>query len=141
MPIPKHLRYLYHTDSWKEARAAAYARSKGKCEHCGRPDGIMVFRRSNGQLMFWRYPAFRTWRNRFGKRVNKAELELLNTMRGFSSLTILTGAHLNHTAGDDRPENVKMLCSWCHLCHDQDQHHQTRANRKDLLRPLLVIAS
>ncbi|MGH9665551.1 MAG: hypothetical protein ACRD9L_14090 [Bryobacteraceae bacterium] len=50
---------------------------------------------------------------------------------------VLTIAHLNHTPGDDREENLKALCQWCHLNYDKLHHHETRAARKDRARPLL----
>ncbi len=53
----------------------------------------------------------------------------------------LTVAHLNHIAGDDRDENLKALCQWCHLNYDLGHHHETRAARKDAARPLLQEAS
>lgn len=46
-------------------------------------------------------------------------------------------AHLNNVAGDDRPENLAWLCRGCHLAHDREHHHLTRATRKDAARPLL----
>jgi hypothetical protein len=45
--------------------------------------------------------------------------------------------HLNHTSGDDRDENLKALCQYCHLALDVFQHKQTRCARKDRARPLL----
>jgi hypothetical protein len=53
---------------------------------------------------------------------------------------VLTVAHLNHTSGDDRDENLKALCQWCHLHYDLQHHHETRAARKDAARPLIAIA-
>ena len=50
---------------------------------------------------------------------------------------VLTIAHFNHTPGDDRDENLKALCQWCHLAHDRDQHRATRRHTKDARRPLL----
>lgn len=50
---------------------------------------------------------------------------------------MLAVAHLNHVAGDDRDENLKALCQWCHLHWDQIHHKETRSSRKDAARPLL----
>lgn len=36
-------------------------------------------------------------------------------------------AHLNNVAGDDRPENLRALCTWCHLVYDLPYHLATRA--------------
>jgi 5-methylcytosine-specific restriction endonuclease McrA len=51
---------------------------------------------------------------------------------------VLTMAHLNHISGDDKDENLKMLCQWCHLNYDRLHHHQTRSTRKDARRPILT---
>lgn len=42
----------------------------------------------------------------------------------------LTVAHLNHTPEDCRPENLKALCSVCHLRYDAAHHvRSAKANR------------
>ncbi len=46
-------------------------------------------------------------------------------------------AHLNHVPGDDRDENLRALCGWCHLHWQAAEHRDTRAGRKDRNRPLL----
>jgi hypothetical protein len=51
---------------------------------------------------------------------------------------VLTVAHLNHVAGDERDENLMALCQWCHLHYDRAQHSQTRCKRKDATRPLIA---
>lgn len=51
---------------------------------------------------------------------------------------ILTIAHLNHTPGDDRDENLKALCQRCHLHYDREYHRMRRAERKDKERPILA---
>ena len=38
----------------------------------------------------------------------------------------LTVAHLNHTPEDCRMENLKALCSGCHLRYDAKHHAETR---------------
>jgi 5-methylcytosine-specific restriction endonuclease McrA len=53
---------------------------------------------------------------------------------------VLTVAHLNHTPGDDREENLMALCQWCHLNYDRLHHKETRSDRKDARRPLLMEA-
>jgi hypothetical protein len=53
----------------------------------------------------------------------------------------LTVAHLNRTPGDDRHENLRLLCDACHLAYDraanQPAAKRTREQRKDAARPLL----
>lgn len=46
-------------------------------------------------------------------------------------------AHLNHTPGDDRLENLAWLCRRCHLKFDAGHHRDSRSARKDRARPLL----
>lgn len=50
---------------------------------------------------------------------------------------VLTVAHLNHTPGDDRDENLAALCQWSHFNHDKEHHKETRQINKDAERPLL----
>ncbi len=58
------------------------------------------------------------------------------------SKVILTVAHFNHTPGDNREENLVVLCQRCHLALDRDQHIEnaraTRKKKKDQARPLLA---
>lgn len=42
----------------------------------------------------------------------------------------LTVAHLNHTPSDCRLENLKALCSTCHLKYDAKHHARSRAKKK-----------
>jgi len=41
---------------------------------------------------------------------------------------VVTVAHLNHVAGDNRPENLRVLCAGCHLRYDI-QHHAIQRKR------------
>jgi hypothetical protein len=54
---------------------------------------------------------------------------------------VLTVAHLNRTPGDDRHENLRLLCDACHLRYDAKANapvaRRTRQRRKDAARPLL----
>ena len=74
------------------------------------------------------------WRNGLGEPIKM----LTGRYRGIR--VVLTVAHLNHTPGDDRDENLKALCQWCHLHHDAGHHKETRATRKDATRGLLASA-
>jgi hypothetical protein len=51
---------------------------------------------------------------------------------------VLTIAHLNHTPGDDREENLNALCQRCHPNYDSEYHRMRRAERKDKERPILA---
>jgi hypothetical protein len=58
--------------------------------------------------------------------------------RGRRVLVQCGAAHLNNTAGDDRPENLGWLCRGCHLRTDKPFHRLSRATRKDARRPLIA---
>jgi len=45
-------------------------------------------------------------------------------------------AHLNHTPGDDRDDNLAALCEFCHLHFDAPHHKLQREIRKDKARPM-----
>jgi hypothetical protein len=48
---------------------------------------------------------------------------------------VLTVAHLNHDAGDNRDQNLKAMCNACHLRLDRAQHTATaRQTRRAKLR-------
>lgn len=57
----------------------------------------------------------------------------------------LAVAHFNQTPGDDRPENLLVLCQRCHFALDRDQHvenaRETRGEKKDAARPLFAAVS
>lgn len=44
----------------------------------------------------------------------------------------LTVAHLNHDPADCRPENLKALCSGCHLRYDARHHAETRRKSRGI---------
>jgi len=140
MPIKPEFRHFYGKE-WREiTRPRILARACNACERCNVPNGARVLRACG-----WWTPRISCW---FGiptvfahwmspDRIDRGE-------HGFPSMIcrevriVLTIAHLNHTPGDDRDENLQALCQWCHLTNDFSHHKQSRAIRKDLARPLLV---
>lgn len=146
MPIKPEFRHFYGPAWRKEQRPAALERAAHRCEHCGKPDRTDVETITGKQpqreyhWMFWRTPCLRpgnSWIDHKGglsiRKMNRYLPVKSRTVR-----VILTVAHLNHTPGDDRPENLRALCQWCHLVYDRDHHARTRAERKDASRPLLA---
>jgi hypothetical protein len=77
------------------------------------------------------------WRDCYGKIVDR----IPTSFEPRFVRTVLTIAHLNHVAGDDRDENLKALCQWCHLNYDKLHHKETRSARKDRKRPLLDLVT
>jgi hypothetical protein len=132
MPIRAELRHHYGKIWRTVTRPRILARAGNKCEQCGKPNRRRLLTCCMPGRMYWSLFATR-WRNHHGElmgfRLPPGEYRRVRI--------VLTVAHLNHVAGDDRDENLKALCQWCHLNYDLGHHHETRAARKDAARPLL----
>ena len=133
MPIRPHLREFYRGPAWAETRRRILKRAGNCCEQCHVPNSEVIARVDS-------HPG---WWFTLDGEAHDAAGELRGMFRG-SELTpdrfvtiVLTIAHLNHTPGDDRDENLKALCQRCHLVHDKGHHKETRTDRKDSRRPLL----
>jgi hypothetical protein len=169
MPIRKELLHLYKTPEYKAARDRVRLRAGGvfdpsgrylggaRCEQCGVEDRKTALRACG----WWTPATLEATVHKMGGRFTDGRPEQLKsgtillpwtTPGGYGPRVmgipreccrwvgiILTCAHLNHTAGDDRDENLKMLCQWCHLSFDSPFHRLTRATRKDSGRPLLSV--
>lgn len=135
MPIRREFRHFYSGAAWTATRARILKRAKNCCEQCGKPNKTAILTGSGGYCyMVWALCTDGPWRDREGKRVRRIQLSFPVRL----IVVVLTIAHLNHTPGDDRDENLKALCQWCHLNYDKIHHHETRAARKDAARPLLA---
>lgn len=137
MPIRADLRKFYGAAWRKVTRPRILARAGNKCELCGVPNNVDVARIGGAWLQInvsWVDGVKRAWRTTRGGESTRPR----GAMRQVR--IVLTVAHLNHTAGDDRDENLKALCQWCHLNYDAQHHRETRATRKDAARPLIAIA-
>lgn len=147
MPIRADLRHFYGREWRTITRPRILARAGDKCEECGAPNHQVVLRAYG-----WWTPGGRAateFKHGFARTVAFIQLpwrchQTLQTAC-FPRETchwvgiVLTVAHLNHVAGDDRDENLKALCQWCHLNYDKLHHKETRATRKDGARPLLAV--
>jgi hypothetical protein len=128
MPIPKHLRHFYRGKAYQDWRNALLERAGGKCEQCRKRNGFQVETCTPlnvaGLRMAWRNDPRNAWRDQHGKRVARvphvqALRAAVKARRTRIVTVVLTAAHLNHIAGDDRMENGMMLCQWCHLNYDR----------------------
>jgi hypothetical protein len=139
MPIRAEFRHLYGRE-WREStRPRIIARAQNKCEQCAVPNHTEVTRVAGWWfewLVSWGEGAAARWRDRHG-RIHWNPNAPPQDVAARTVRVVLTIAHLNHVAGDDRDENLKALCQWCHLNYDLAHHHETRAARKDAARPLL----
>jgi hypothetical protein len=146
VPIRKELRHFYGREWRKVIRPRILARAGNKCEDCGAPNHQVVLR-----AYAWWTPGDRQatvfkhgppaalislpWRCYQSQRTACFPRETCHWVG-----IVLTVAHLNHVAGDDRDENLRALCQWCHLNYDKLHHAETCAIRKDAARPLLAAA-
>lgn len=138
MPIRPELRQFYGRQWREEIRPRILERDGNACKQCKVPNHATIARVS--ERPGW-------WFTMDGE-IHQADGILVGHFRGSEMDEsyrlvgiVLTVAHLNHTAGDDRDENLAALCQWCHLHHDQQLHVQsareTRKDRKDAARGLL----
>ncbi len=151
MPIPRELRHFYRGPAWEATRERIRQRACDCCERCGKPNGERIETvvgkvLRNGRVepyMFWRLLGRHFWDGNLpqysGASKPEPSIEGMFRQTRRRYITAKCGAaHLNHTPGDDRDENLVWLCDWCHFHLDREHHHQTRARRKDQARPILV---
>lgn len=157
MPIRPELRKFYTGPAWDQARASILQRARKQCEDCGKPQGKLVYVTRDGtgrwnseitlgyqnaRLLVTRVRKELAGKRRFEARWNAWYGPGKNTAPAPESgyiyciRVVLSIAHLNHTPGDDRPENLKALCLGCHLRYDREYHKLQRSIRKDTARPV-----
>lgn len=135
MPINPEFKHHYGPEWRKVIRPRILARAEHRCEQCDAPNHEFVLRGFSGDFPgAWRLDKPKEgWRDGIGSYIANWEGPArLRTVR-----IVLGVAHLNHTPGDNRDENLKALCQWCHFAHDQEHHAESRAIRKDHCRPIL----
>jgi 5-methylcytosine-specific restriction endonuclease McrA len=131
MPIPRELRKFYTAASgWPAIRRRILERAGHCCEQCGVPNGEVAAR--NGG--WWAIPGLAYAMDANGQPACPVAVFLANRYVRI----VLTIAHLNHNPADNRDENLKALCQWCHLNWDRLHHKETRCQRKDSARPLFA---
>ena len=132
MPIRSDLRHFYTGPAWQAVRSRIRDRAADRCEHCQVPNHARVYRRGG-----WWYDAILgQWRDWLGAPWAPGPPR---HFRRRLVRIVCAVVHLNHTPGDDRDDNLRFLCQWCHLHYDAGKHRETRQIRKDAARPLLVM--
>lgn len=143
MPIQPELRHFYGRVWQTVTRPRILARAGNKCEQCGKPNRRRVWVWKSTGSQYWTLMKSRQLWHYCDQAGATGNFQLIGGAQWRTARRIrvvLTIAHLNHVAGDDRDENLKALCQWCHLNHDKEHHRETRAARKDRGRPLLQLA-
>lgn len=134
MPIRPELRKFYGPTWRTVTRPRMLERARRKCEKCGKPNHRRVICRYLGKRMWWSLYGTR-WRDHHGRVATPPRFAEVDEQRLVR--VVLGVSHLNQVPGDDRDDNLCVMCQWCHLMHDLAQHRETRAARKDRERPLL----
>lgn len=99
--------------NWKAIALDVKVKAGWRCQNCGRPC------REKGE----------TWGD-FEQRLKRSDEGWGKEFEKPVRFT-LTVAHLNHDTWDNRTENLRALCSVCHLRYDAKYHAQNRRKRKN----------
>lgn len=126
MPIRESEKHRYPPD-WKQIRARILERAGHRCEFCGVPNHLWVWRDESGK---WHRAGKRALQDAgFLKPPFDVACVFENGRVGKIRVIqiVLTIAHLNHTPEDNRDENLKALCQRCHLNYDAKHHAKNAA--------------
>lgn len=122
MPIRRQHRWLYPIDWPQITDAVRFGRAKGRCEHCGRPHGKLIFHLGDGR---WWDDDADLWRDGKGRFVRgKLEAPLPGHTR--TTKVFLATAHLDNDPGHNDRRNLRALCQRCHMLHDREEHLRRR---------------
>lgn len=146
MPIRPELRHFYQGPQWKAARARIIERAGNKCEDCGVPNHKTVARACGWWMIppeLWWFMPWKPdgapgveWFASNGKSRGKGDNFPREICRMVHIVCAVT--HVNGVPGDDRDDNLRFRCQWCHLRADESLHKRTRSTRKDLARPIIA---
>lgn len=116
MPIKPENRGRYPAD-WPLIRERIRKRAGDKCEECGVPNHVYVYRDRDG----WHQVALG------GDGCLQPTLSVAWAVReGLKPTRIVcTVAHLDHTPEHCEDDNLRFWCQRCHLLYDQTHHAET----------------
>lgn len=140
MPIRPELRHFYRGPAWKATRARILERAGDRCEWCLVPNHLLIAR----------IDRYRGWWFTIDGEAHDERGTLRFHFRGseFDApdrlIRVRLGvAHLNRTPGDDREENLRAFCQFCHLNYDRPinvrQAKETLITNRDARRPMIPL--
>jgi hypothetical protein len=108
MPIRREYRWFYPID-WPQLSAAIrFGRANGRCEHCRRPHGRLIFHLGDGR---WWDDEAATWRNGRGRALSLLTQPLASEDdRILTTKVVLATAHLDHNPSNNKRRNLKAYC-------------------------------
>ena len=122
MPIRPQHRWLYPIDWQQLTDMVRFERAKGRCEHCKRPHGKIVYHLGDGR---WWDEETGSWRDDRGRTVRKAPPAPLPNHVPTTQVYLAT-AHLDNNPGHNDGRNLRALCQRCHIIHDRPEHLRRR---------------
>jgi len=131
MPI----NYKLYPKNWKsEIRPAILQRAHNKCEFCGVPNHIAIFRGTiDGKDVYQTIEGdvFDAENSKYLFSDFYAEIKAPAKRKAIK--VVLTVAHLDHDTTNNDPENIKALCQRCHNRYDMKQRVHNRKKKSNEL--------
>jgi hypothetical protein len=125
--------------NWKDIRSAILDRSGDRCEKCGAPNGVSVWRRKWGELNVWSEDRLVWHSAEDGHEVSGVSFKLQNVPSERCIRIMLTCAHLDHDPAHNDPSNLRAWCQRCHVLYDAEHHRETRARRLANFQPFVDV--
>lgn len=136
MPIKPENRARYPAD-WPRIRERIRARARDRCERCGVPNAVMVWRTFIGDTPVWGDPfkAGVFWSANDGSLIYDGIAFGVEDTEGRHVRIVCTVAHVHDPSPENcDDDNLAFWCQRCHNLHDQpmriENARQTRRGRR-----------
>jgi hypothetical protein len=109
MPINR----LRYPENWEEIAKNVIHKADGRCHFCGKVTGFYALVKNSWILV----------PDGMVDHYRKDEIRVFKM--------VLSAIHLNHDPSDNRSDNLRCACNWCHLEHDKGFHIDSRKYGRD----------